>query len=28
MHGDDGLLIVKCWWWIKWSHDWQCLLCS
>jgi len=21
-------LLVKCWWRIKWSRDWQCLLFS
>jgi len=28
MHGDNGPFIVKCWWRIEWSRDWQCLLFS
>jgi len=28
MNGDDGSFIVKHWWWIEWSRDWQCLLFS
>jgi len=28
MHGDDEPFIVKRWWWIEWSRDWQCLLFS
>jgi len=28
MHGDDGPFIVKRWWRIIWSRDWQYLLFS
>jgi len=28
MHDDDGPFIVKRWWRITWSRDWQCLLFS
>jgi len=28
MHGDDGPFIVKRWWRIEWSRNWQCLLFS
>jgi len=28
VHGDDGPFIVKRWWRIEWSRDWQCLLFS
>jgi len=26
MHGYGGPFIVKRWWWIEWSRNWQCLL--
>jgi len=28
MHGDNGPFIVKRWWRIEWSRNWQCLLFS
>jgi len=28
MHGDDTPFIVKHWWRIEWSRDWQYLLFS
>jgi len=24
MHGDDGPFIVRRWWRIEWSRNWQC----
>jgi len=26
VYGHNGPFIEKCWWWIKWSCDWECLL--
>jgi len=28
MHVDDGRFVVKRWWQIEWSRNWQCLLFS